>query len=213
MTQDAINFVNMTDTVMTDFDAQKELWEGKVPIVEVITKITGNRTEIAGLAMEQTSAKTTGKTKALLKEMDNMADLTIDIIQRLRPFSRVTDNEDLLSKIDYSKSDLLQSKQTDCINKCKVVYEQGSKYITDAVDYELKQEALDTLESSINGVSMLSGNRDSVIGVRKTATDRIPVLVSRIRNQLTILDDLVPALINDEKFVQTYKNNRRIIDR
>ena len=80
-------------------------------------------------------------------------------------------------------------------------------------DYKLSVEELDALEAAINGVAMLSGNRDAIIGKRKTATDGIPVLIDRIRTQLEMLDDLVPALVDDADFVQTYKNNRRIIDR
>jgi hypothetical protein len=80
-------------------------------------------------------------------------------------------------------------------------------------DYELTVEELEALESAINGVSMLSGNRDAIIGARKTATEGIPVLIDKVRRELEMLDDLVPALIDNNKFVQTYKNNRRIIDR
>ncbi len=60
---------------------------------------------------------------------------------------------------------------------------------------------------------MLSGNRDAIIGTRKTATDGIPELIAHMRSQLEILNDLIPALVGDNIFVQIYKNNRRIIDR
>lgn len=203
----------MTDTVLSGCNADKALWENKKPIADVISIVTGNRTEISGLSQEQSSATTTGATKTFYAEMENMVDLTMNVIQRLRPYATVTKNNELLSKIDYSKSDLDHGKQIDCINKCKIVLEQGLQYLSDATDYELTQEMLDTLQSSINGIALLSGNRDAIIGTRKTATDQIPELINRIRVQLTMLDDLVPALIPDEKFVQTYKNNRRIIDR
>ena len=110
-------------------------------------------------------------------------------------------------------TDLDHGQQIDMINNCTIVHKQGIKYQPQMTDYELTTEELDALGASINGVSMLSGNRDAIIGASKTATDGIPVLIDKVRNQLEVLDDLVPALIDNDKFVQTYKNNRRIIDR
>lgn len=213
MEQVDINFINMSDTVLSGCNAQKELWENKVPITAAITAIIGNRTEIAGLALDQKSLTTKGATATLNDEFENMVYLAMGIIQRLRPYAMVTNNKELLSKVDYSPSEIIQRKKADCLNICKVVLQAGIEYLPNATDYELTQEMLDTFESSINGASLLSGNRDAIIGTRKTATDQIPVLVGRIRKQLEILDDLIPAMIADEKFVRTYQNNRRIFDR
>ena len=95
-----------------------------------------------------------GATATLNDEFNNMADLAMGIIQRLRPYAKVANNKELLSKIDYSRSEITQRKQADCLNICKVVLLEGIEHLPDATDYELTQEMPDTFESSINGASM-----------------------------------------------------------
>lgn len=208
-----INFMNMTDTVISGCEEKKELWESIAPINLAISSIKGYRIEVAALSFEQASATTVGATENLIDEFNQLAQMVYDIIQRLRPYALASKNKELHAKVDYSLSELQQGKQIDTINLSKIVFNEASKHLAAMADYDLSQERLDTLESAINGVAMLSGNRDAIIGKRKTATEQIPELIKRIRLQLTMLDDLFPALVGDKAFVDTYENNRRIIDR
>ena len=203
----------MADTVITGMDASDALWSEIKPIADAVLNIKGHQGELDGLAFEQASGTTKGATQTLQANQEAMAGLAVQVVQKLRPFAVVGNNKDLLARIDYTISDFTHGKQIDALNRCKIVLEEGRKYQPEMADYKLSVEELDALEAAINGVAMLSGNRDSIIGTRKTATDGIPVLIDRIRTQLELLDDLVPALVGDAAFVQTYKNNRRIIDR
>ena len=213
MKQVEINYLNMTDAAIAGLNADKEAWQDKVKITETVNAITAGRSEIAGLSFDQQSSKTNGRTDTLHTEMDNMLKLAFNVIQNIRPFARITDNKTLLADTDYSESELKNSKQNEFLDRCKVIYNNGVNYLSQMDGYDLTQDKLDALESSINGFALLSGQRDAIIGVRKTATEAIPVIIERLRKQFMILDDLVPALIKDERIVQTYKNNRRIIDR
>ena len=203
----------MADAVISGMDASEALWNETIPIADAVLKTKGHLGELHGLVIKQASGITQGATRILQSNLSAMVGLAMQVIQKLRPFAIATDKEDLLPRIDFSNFDIAHGKQIDALSKCTVVLNEGRKYQPEMADYKLSVEELDALEAAINGVAMLSGNRDAIIGKRKTATDGIPVLIDRIRTQLEMLDDLVPALVGDADFVQTYKNNRRIIDR
>ena len=213
MTQDQINTRNMIDTVLSGLKEDPGKWEGKDPIAQRVTNVEAYRSEITGLEYDQASAKTPGATKVLHSGLDTMASLTTQTIQRLRPYAIAEDNPELLAAVDFSPSELSQVKQQVSVNRCKIVYEQAKKYQGQMDGYELNDDLLDALGFAVNGVALQTGQRDAIIGAGKTATEAIPVLLNKAVGQLKQLDDLIPALVADEKFVQTYKNNRRIIDR
>ncbi len=213
MKQTEVNFINMTDTVISGFTADTPLWEGKKPVADAFLNIKGYRGEVAGLALDQASGTTAGATNLLQENIETMGAISMAIVQKLRPFALAAGKTEMAAAIDFSKSDFGHGKQVDALNKAKIVLSNARQYQPEMADYELKVEECDALEAAINGVAMLSGNRDAIIGARKTATDGIPELIKKLRSSLEILDDLVPALITNAKFVQTYKNNRRIIDR
>ncbi len=208
-----INFMNMADTVISQLNASAAIWSDKKPIAEVVLKIKAQKSELESLAVKQTSAITKGATMTLKAKQAAMVNLAMQVIQKLRPFATVTNNQDLLSRIDYTISDFTHGKQIDALSRCMIVLETGRRYQAEMAGYELGPEELDALEAAINEVTTLSGKRDGIIGLRKTATDSIAALIDQIRHQLELLDDLIPGLVTDPTFVQTYKNNRRIIDR
>lgn len=213
MKKTEINFVNMTDTVCTVFDAEQGAWSGKMPIETAYKAVKAYRSEIEGLAYDQADAQTKGETQKLQASLKTMTNLAYGAILKMRPYAKVNNEHKLLADIDFSQSELEQCKQMESLTRCKLVYEHSREHQPRMNGYELTDDELEALASAINGVAMLSGNRDAMIGSGKTATEGIPVCIDKIRKQLEILDDLVPALISNETFVQTYKNNRRIIDR
>lgn len=213
MKKTEINFINMTDAVCSGFDAEQGAWSGKEPIVVAVGAVKAYRSEIEGLAYDQAEARTTGETQKLKSSQNTMIDQVFGVILKLRPFATVNNDQKLLAEIDFAKSELEQCKQMDCLTMCRRVYQRGIENQGKMNGYELTDAVLEAVGSSINGFAMLSGNRDAMIGAGKTATEGIPVCIDKIRIQLEMLDDLVPALISNETFVQNYKNNRRIIDR
>jgi hypothetical protein len=213
MNTEQVNFLNMTNAVLSGMDADTEAWTEKKPIADAVIKIKGHKSELEGLAFEQASGTTNGATENLQSALKVMLELTHQVIKKVRPFTRVTGKADLLHRIDFSRSELDRLRQVDALNQCKIVLETSRQLQPEMTDYELSVEDLDALQSAINGVAMLAGERDAIIGSRKTATEGIPEVIDQIRKQFDILDDLVPAMIDDKTFVNTYQNNRRIIDR
>ena len=207
------NFLNMTNAVLTGMNADMDAWTDKKPIADAVMKIKGYKGEVEGLALEQASSTTEGATTTLDSALEAMTDLTLLVIKKVRPFIRATGKTELLPRVDFSESELTQIRQIDKLNRCKIVLETARQLQPEMTDYELSAEDLDALQSAINGVAMLAGERDSIIGSRKTATEGIPEVIDQIRKQFDMLDDLVPAMLDDKTFVNTYQNNRRIIDR
>ena len=207
------NFLNMTNAVLTGMNADKETWTEKKPIADAVMKIKGYKGEVEGLALEQASSTTNGATTTLDSALEAMTDLTLLVIKKVRPFIRATGKTELLPRVDFSESELTQIRQIDKLNRCKIVLETARQLQPEMTDYELSVEDLDAQQSAINGVAMLAGERDAIIGSRKTATEGIPEVIDQMRKQFDMLDDLVPAMIDDKTFVNTYQNNRRIIDR
>lgn len=208
-----INFINMTDTVIAGFEAGQDAWSGKIPVENVLANIKAYRNEIKELAFDQAEAQTEGATQTFKNALKNMTDMSFNVILKLRPYAVTNNHPELITDIDFSKSELEQCKQMESLNRCKIILQRGLDNYEKMNGYELTREQLDELEAAINGVVLLLGNRDAIIGVRKTATEAIPVLIDKLRKELEIMDDLAPALIKDAKFVNTYNNNRRIIDR
>ncbi|WP_295129033.1 hypothetical protein, partial [uncultured Chitinophaga sp.] len=57
-------------------------------------------------------------------------------------------------------------------------------------------------------------NQRAIAGsTRKSATDNIADLISQMREQLDLLDDMLEAFVTDQEFLSVYSNLRKIVDR
>ena len=213
MKQKEINFINMTDAVCAVFDGDADAWSGKKPISGAVTAVKAYRSEITGLAYDQAESKTVDETRELKEAFLNMTGIALNIVMKIRPYAIATKQTKLATQVDFSESDLTRGKRMDSITRCKLIYNRGTEHQAKMNGYELTDNELGALEAAINSVALLSGNRDAQVGAGKTATEGIPVCIDKIRLQLEMLDDLVPALISNNTFVQDYLNNRQIIDR
>jgi hypothetical protein len=68
------------------------------------------------------------------------------------------------------------------------------------------------LSQCIERTATLYAARDAVVDQRIEATADLDKLFNTARNQLKILDDLVEGYLEDETFITTYFNARRIHD-
>jgi hypothetical protein len=84
--------------------------------------------------------------------------------------------------------------------------------LPELINYQIDNAAVDKLSQSIELTSSLYAIRDTVVDQRVEATADLEKLFNTARKQLKILDDLVEGYLDDETFIATYFNARKIHD-
>ena len=152
------------------------------------------------------------KDKTALK--DSMIDLTLRIAGAVFAYASDTNNLILKGKVDFSRSELRQERDSFCIQHCQGVGDEANTVIGPLASYGILPADITTLRTLVaNFTSALSAPR-TAIAERKGATDEIG---KQVRKTDAILKEKLDKLIEKFKvsnvdFYKLYFDARRIVD-
>ncbi|MDR3245559.1 MAG: hypothetical protein LBT50_03910, partial [Prevotellaceae bacterium] len=118
----------------------------------------------------------------------------------------------LLEKMRFSRSALDILGTNDLLTRSRLVLDACVAHLPALTDYQVDQKTIDDLQKRIDLTAQLYAQRDTVIDQRMEATAHLQQLFTQARKQLKTLDDLVEGYVEDDTFVATYFNARRIHD-
>jgi hypothetical protein len=124
----------------------------------------------------------------------------------------LTKNDVLTAKLKCSQSALDRMKHNDLLTFGRVVVVACEEHLPELANYQIDSNTVSKLSQSIEQTAALYTERDTVVDQRVEVTADLEKLFAVARNQLKVLDDLVDGYIEDEIFVATYLNARRIHD-
>jgi lysyl-tRNA synthetase class I len=206
------NYLNMTNAVLQHFDDNASAWNGIPVVVTGLERLKKTGAAIRDAATKQKNNNPTGHTAAKERSRDKLENLTYRVAVRVRSYSRATDNDVLTEKLIFSRSALDRMKHNDLLTCSRVVLNTCNEYLPSLSDYQVDQTVVDELAQSIEQTAQLFAERDIVVDQRMEATSDLTNLFTTARDQLKVLDDLVEGYVDDDAFVATYFNARRIHD-
>lgn len=148
------------------------------------------------------------------KKRDLMVERSLTIAQATYALAADTNNPELRGKVDYSRSDLLQVRDTVVAQRCQGIHTEASTVAAFLVPYGVTAADLTAQQAAIDAYLLVVSAPRTAITVRKGATAAIE---NGVRDGLAILNERMDKLMAGFKitapdFHQAYFDARIIVD-
>lgn len=189
------------------------VWTAQVPFKNAHDEFKGNVKSIEDATQTQeTSLLGVALDKRFKKE--KMVKQTVDIAQGL--YAYAVDQGDLVlqAKVDYSKSDLMQTRDAVIAQTCQNIHDLANPIIVALAAYGLLPADLTAHQSTIDAYTATVGSPRAALTVRKGATAEINALV---KDSMKILNNRMDKMMpeyeaSNADFFQEYFDARMIVD-
>ena len=211
MKQNESNFQQMLRRVRAHFELHSATWSHEAPIEARVRRLIGIDDELGNQAGVQRRSGGTFSIKDA--ELDTSATQATLMATRIRSFARTIQDPLLLKAADLSESDFRYGAQDTRIGHMNDILDKADEYAGQLLPFKISAADRDALRASLTRAGAL--RKQAVDGRvhQSVATARIPELIEAARLELEALDDDVPALVENDEFVQAYFVARRITDR
>jgi hypothetical protein len=202
----------MAGAVMQHFDNHAETWSNVRTVATGVTKVRSAMDAINAVALKQNENNPVGYTASKEQTRDMLEATTYLTALRVRSYAGAIGNEVLAQKTQFSRSSLDDLRTNDLCIVANTLADACEEYSGDLAEYQVDQSTVNKLRERAAKTNTLYAQRDTVVDERMEATARLKQLFAELRRLLKTLDDLVEAFIDDDVFVATYFNARRIHD-
>lgn len=177
-----------------------------------VTALQATLAEMSNLEQAQlASSKGLTQTKASLKEQ--AVTLLLDIINRAKAYSIVTENLILKDAVNYTYSQLINLPQDSFLSVANKVITICAGNVTEMTPYGLTQPMLDSVPSMLDEYAATLPGTKRIIAARKTATGELAASYAEADDQLKKIDAMMEIIsASDPAFYKEYKNLRVIVD-
>jgi enamine deaminase RidA (YjgF/YER057c/UK114 family) len=197
---------------MQHFDNHTDVWSNAGIVVTGVTKVRSVVDNINAAALKQNENNPTGYTASKEQTRDLLETTVYLTALRVRSYAGATGNETLAQKTQFSRSSLDILGTNDLCIVADTLANACEEYSGNLAEYQVDQSTANSLRELAAKTKTLYAQRDTVVDERMEATARLKQLFAELRRLLKTLDDLVEAFIDDDVFVATYFNARRIHD-
>jgi len=213
MTDIQENKYTMYESTLAVMTANNAIWNAIVPIGDTITKIQVQMDLIREYRQVQ-ERDTTGITQNKHVVGGNLIDAMVKVISGLIAHATITENYELRNAINYTKSNLQNSRDNILYDKAQLIYNTATPLATELATYLVTQPDIDA-------VNTLSGNYLGAIPAKRAATTAQKASTDNIKNAFKTLDNLfkdkldnlvILFQVSNESFHKEYKAARIIID-
>ncbi len=189
------------------------VWTGLVPFKNAHDEFKANVASLENATQTQeTSLKGVALDKRFKKE--KMVKKTVEIAQCV--FAYAVDKGDLVlqSKVDYSRSDLMQTRDAIIAQTCQNIHDLANPIIASLGAYGMLAADLTEQQATIDAYTATVGSPRAALTVRKGATAEINALV---KDSMKILnnrmDKMMPEYeVSNPDFFQEYFDARIIVN-
>lgn len=163
--------------------------------------------------VEQQEFNKTGIAVEKKKIKDTLIVKAMDIANRLFAFAKFRNDSILMKEIGYKESELRKTTDTLMKEKCQIVFDKGSLYAADLVQYGVSQNMLDELKRLISDYdTSLPAPRIGIME-KKQATEKLAALFDQVNLNFDQLDTLLETLrYSDTVFYKGYQGARKIVN-
>lgn len=206
------NYLNMLNAVLKLFKDTPVAWSHINVVVAGVNSLQGTVSEITDVLTQQNENDPKGHTLSKENARDDLEDTVYRMSVRLRAFAGATGNDVVANKVKYSRTALDQWSFNRLLTYSRTVANTLREYLPQLSAYQIDQSIVDAIDQKITDTAQLYAKRDVVIDKRMEATSHLRKLFAQGRKQVKNLDNLVEGFVEDDTFVVSYFNARRIHD-
>lgn len=213
MNRRQLNYLGMYQSILSHFDKFPAAWNQSAPINPVIKHL---RNIVANMLIQsnlQAQLVTMGYTKRKDAHMLQLLDQAYELSLKLRSYAKVNKDLVLLHAVAFSYSEVQKGAGHLLLQRSRRLIQLARDHLAALSPYQVTAGGIAALEQLLAITEPMTPARNVIAGARKTATRTIPRLIDQAREQLSMLDDLVEAMVSDATFVRTYFNLRQVYER
>jgi hypothetical protein len=118
----------------------------------------------------------------------------------------------LLPLVNISYSTLSKGPELEAVNRCSGIIEKASELINDLTTFKVTEAEIEEDRQLVADYRKMAAERTAASKDRPVKGSEINELLSGLRSQLDIMDDLLKGMIDDKGFISRYKSWRNIVD-
>jgi transcriptional regulator of heat shock response len=206
------NYLIMAVSVLKHFANYVGTWINIKIIASAREDVSKTIDEINAVSLKQTANNPVGHTEMKEQTRDMLESVLYRIALRVRSYARMMKDSVLKEKTHFSRSSLHVMRVNDLCLTANALVDACMEHLGNLAEYQVDQAMLDRLRELSDETKSLYVQRENITDERSEATERLQQLFSQLREQIKTLDDLVEGYIDDDVFVSTYFNARRIHD-
>ena len=158
----------------------------------------------------QEEGNTTAKTQTKNELLTDLIDRTAKIALKARGLARITGDNDLLKKVDFSRYEIATSTDQytlDTIEKILSAAKDNQQVLMES--YNLGKGEIAALEKILERVNKLIDKRRVSASGGKASTANLSESISELSDAWYMMDDFIVGILDDEDFIETYINIRK----
>jgi len=207
------NKLKMFQAVQTVMDENASIWQDLTIVADVANKVKSIIVDILNIRQVQ-ERDTTGITVNKTVIRDNLVQATLKVIRALVAYATVKKNYVLLGEVNYTKSDLENSRDNILYDRARLIHTKAQSLELELLDYFIGTPditAIDTLSKEFN---IAIPEKRAALTVQKTSTSDLKQKFADADLILKEQLDKVILILEPERpdFVKQYFNARLIID-
>lgn len=205
------DFRSMGITVQTVCANNQSVWNGDTVFTANYNGLVGliGELETERLIQEQVQ---TGIALDKSKVKSEMITTVLQCIFALKGYAADNSNNELYERVNYSETELQQSRDTMLADRCKVVRDEANGNLANLGNYGIDANKMAALNLKIAGYEAMIAKPRAAKTSSKQATAQIEAIVKRIREHLKKKLDNNAGKYKGNDFFELYMNARIIIN-
>jgi hypothetical protein len=205
------NIYRMSTVTLNLIKEYREIVEPFFLISEQIEKIQALLKEIKFHENGQAAGDTVAKTQTKNELLAELVRRTYKLARKISGLAKLTNDNDLLYQVQFSPSEIADGSDLKTLNTVnKILQAAKSKEAILAQDYNMAEGEIDDLQAIASRVDSILDERLVSSSTGKASTANLSEAFSELREVWSVMDDLIEGIIENEDFIETYENTRKI---
>ena len=202
----------MYESVQAVLSRHANTWNTYDPFAEAVPILDDNVDQIKAAALKQ--LRTTGGAQNKKEARQNLGEVAYFVASQTYAYATKVGNAELLAKVDYTPTSIVQGPEADVLTRCRDVYKAASENATALQRYKIDAAKLTELDEAISDFDTLTNAPRDAITKSAAATKLIHRLIPNTDELLKkTLDKLMVSFKKSAAvFFDEYKTARVIVD-
>ena len=159
----------------------------------------------------QGAGDTTAKTKTKNELLTDLVKRSAKLARKASGLAKVTDDNELLSAVDVPEYKIVDGSDRDTLDVVGKILSAAKAKETVLMDqYNLAEGEIASLQAIVERVYDLLDERRVSSSSGKASTSNLSEAIDELRGVWDVMDDLVEGIVDNDEFLDTYNNTRRI---
>lgn len=212
MRQSESNFLNMVQAVVANLRADYQYWAGEAEIVSEFGFLENELARANDYLVRVSGLGTTGYTSSKNNTLEAIVKATYKLCRRMCVLARRRNDVALYNFADHSENSLMVGNEKEVVSRCLAIVNKAETMVEALSAYKVTPDGL-------SEIRRLAGTYKEQLEARSTAKAGKSVTIQGVSEQigslterLTLLDDLIESLVEDEEAIARYKASRTIVN-